>query len=231
MLKKKKTLIASIIAIAVIAYLSTTAFAAIRYSILVNGSLIKGEAKVIDGVTYVPMRTVVEKLGGTYHVMTDQNKISIQGQDRSMFGGYTKSNPLYSGSVAYVAINKGSQKFIASVSSDGMSTGTEAWKNFKPIKEPAPKGYSFLFVKMNFKLLSTEDPGSSVRLHFYNFNFLDSKTGELIPSIPLLLDEVTLRQGESYEDWIGFLIREDEKNYTISYSFSSDSKDALWMKV
>ncbi|MDG0789903.1 hypothetical protein OMP38_02860 [Cohnella ginsengisoli] len=143
--------------------------------------------------------------------MTDQNKISILGQDRSMFGGYTKSNPLYSGSVAYIAINKGSEKFIASVSSEGMSTGTEAWKDFKTFKEPAPKGYYYLFVKVNFKLLSTEDPGSSVHLHFYDFKYLDSKTGELTPSIPLLLDEVILRQGESYEDWIGFLIREDEK--------------------
>jgi hypothetical protein len=228
---KKKILFLLFVFTLLIACITITAFAALRYSLFVNGSPVKGEAKVIDGVTYIPMRTVIEKLGGTYHVMPDLNRISILGKDRSMFGGHTKSNPLDSGSKAYIAINKGMDKFIVEISVTGMSSGSEAWKNFHQIKNPAPKGYSFLFVKIHFKVLSVEEPGTKVQLNFYDFNYIDSKTQELIPSIPLLQDHIELEAGETFNDWIGFLIKENDDLDIIFYSKNGDQYDALWMKV
>ncbi|BBI30724.1 hypothetical protein [Cohnella abietis] len=230
-LLKRKTLLSVFVLIILFAYLSVTAFAAIRYSILINGSPVKGEAKVIDGVTYVPMRTVVEKLGGTYHVMPDLNRISIIGKDKSMFGGHTKTNPLDTGSKAFIAINKGNDKFICEISVVGMSTGSESWKQFSQLNGPAPKGYSFYFVKINYKVLSVEEPGTEVHLNFYDFNYLDSKTQELIPSIPLLMNNYKLKVGETFNDWIGFLIKEDFQLDTITYSKNGDQTDALWIKV
>ncbi|MFB9273512.1 hypothetical protein [Cohnella cellulosilytica] len=228
---KRKTLLSLFVLTILFASLSVTAFAAIRYSILVNGSPVKGEARVIDGVTYIPMRTVVEKLGGTYHVMPDLNRISISGKDRSMFGGHTKSNPLDTGSKAYIAINKGNDKFMAEISAVGLSTGSESWKKFPQLKGPAPEGYSFYFVKINYKVLSVEEPGTEVQLNFYDFNYIDSKTQELIPSLPLLMDHYQLKAGETFNDWIGFLVREDIELETITYSKNHDQTDALWIKV
>jgi len=227
----RKTLLSLSVLVIIFACLSVTAFAAIRYSILVNGSPVKGEAKVIDGVTYIPMRTVVEKLGGTYHVMPDLNRISIIGKDRSMFGGHSKSNPLDTGSKAYIAINKGNDKFIEEISVVGMSTGSESWKQFPQLKKPAPKGFSFYFVKINYKVLSVEEPGTEVQLNFYDFNYTDSKTQELIPSTPLLMENYKLKVGETFNDWIGFLIKEDIQLDTITYSKNGDQTDALWIKV
>jgi hypothetical protein len=73
----KKFIVSSFLIMFSVVCLSITVYAATAaYSLRVNGAAIKGEAKVIDGVTYVPLRTVIEGMGGSYHVMPESNTMS-----------------------------------------------------------------------------------------------------------------------------------------------------------
>lgn len=149
----------------------------------VNGAAIKGEAKVIDGVTYVPLRTVIEGMGGSYHVMPESNTISILRRDISMYGGYNESNPLMFGSKAYFEMNENFDKFIGSVSIEEANTGKDVLKNLEEKKGTAPSGYTYVLVKVNLEILASEKPGASLSINNYRFEYIDAVTLKRTPSL------------------------------------------------
>lgn len=214
----KKLILLSFLSMFSVACLSITVFAATSgYSLRVNGTDIKGEAKVIDGVTYVPLRTVIEGLGGSYHVMPELNTISILRRDISMYGGYTESNPLRSGSKAYFEINENFDKFIGSVSIEETSTGKDALKILQK-KEPAPSGYTYVLVKVNLEILASEKPEASLSINNYRFQYINPLTQKGTPSFMFSQYLPSVSEGESFNGWVGFLIPEGHQSGMIVLS-------------
>lgn len=228
----KKLMLSSFLVIFSVVCLSITVFAATTgYSLRVNGADIKGEAKFIDGVTYVPLRTVIEGLGGSYHVMPDLNKISILRKDISMYGGYTESNPLPSGSKAYFELNEGFDKFIGSVSIEETSTGKDAMKILQEKKEAAPSGYTYVLIKVNLELLASEKPGTLLSIDNYRFEYIDSVTLKRIPSFMFSKINPSVSEGKPFNGWVGFLIPVGHQSGMMVLSTPDDRQNALWMKV
>jgi hypothetical protein len=212
--------------------LSITVFAATAgYSLKVNGTVIKGEAKVIDGVTYVPLRTVIESLGGSYHVMPESNTISILRKDISMYGEYTKSNPLRSGQKAYFEINDNIEKFIGSVSIEETRTGKDALKTIQENKESAPSGYTYVLVKVNLEILASEDTRKLLPIDNYRFQYVDPVTQKRIPSFMFSQYLPDVSEAKPFNGWVGFLIPEGHQSGMVVLSSSNDRQNALWMKV
>ncbi|OKP96254.1 hypothetical protein [Paenibacillus sp. P46E] len=228
----KKLMLLSFLGMFSVVCLSITVYAATAgYSLRVNGADIKGEAKVIDGVTYVPLRTVIEGLGGSYHVMPELNTISILRRDISMYGGYTESNPLPSGSKAYFEMNQNFDKFIGSVSIEETSTGKDALKILQEKKEPAPSGYSYVLVKLNLEILASEKSGASFSIDNYRFEYIDSVTQKRTPSFMFSKYSPSVSGGKPFNGWVGFLIPEGHQSGMIVLSSPDDRQNALWMKV
>lgn len=212
--------------------LSITVFAATAgYSLRVNGADIKGEAKVIDGVTYVPLRTVIEGLGGSYHVMPESNTISILRRDISMYSGYDESNPLLYGSKAYFEINENFDKFIGSVTIEETSTGKDALKVLQDKKESAPSGYTYVLVKVNLEILASEKPGATLSINNYRFLYIDPVTQKRTPSFMFSQYLPSVAEGKSFNGWVGFMIPEDHPSGMIILSSPDDRQNALWMKL
>ncbi|WNS44724.1 hypothetical protein [Paenibacillus sp. MMS20-IR301] len=229
---KKKLMLSGFLTIFSVACLSITVYAATTsYSLKVNGAAIKGEAKAIDGVTYVPLRTVIEGMGGSYHVMPDSKTISISREDNSMYGGYTKANPLPFGSKAYFEINDNYDKYIGSVTIEDMSTGKDASKILQEKTEPAPSGYTYVFVKVNFEILASEKPGASLTIDNYRFLYIDPATPKGVPSFMFHKYLPSVSKGEFFNGWVGFIVPEGPQSGLIVLSSSNDRQNALWMEV
>ncbi|MFD2413692.1 hypothetical protein [Paenibacillus rhizoplanae] len=228
----KKLVISSFLIMFSVVCLSITVYAATTgFSLRVNGIAIKGEAKVIDGVTYVPLRTVIEGMEGSYHVMPESNTISILRRDISMYGGYTESNPLHSGSKAYFEMNENFNKFIGSVSIEETSKGKDALKVFQEKKEPAPSGYSYVLIKVNLHILASEKPGALLSMNNYRFEYIDSVTLKRTPSFMFPKYSPSVSEGKPFNGWVGFLIPEGHESGMIVLSSTDDRQNALWMKV
>ncbi|AIQ53430.1 hypothetical protein [Paenibacillus sp. FSL R7-0331] len=228
----KKLMLSVILTTFSVLCLSITVFAGtVGYSLRVNGADIKGEAKVIDGVTYIPLRTVVEGLKGSYNVIPESKTISILRRDISMYGGYDESNPLHLGSKAYFEINENYDKFIGSVSIKETSTGKEALKILKENKEPIPSGYTYLLLKIDLEILASEKSGASLSINNYRFEYIDPATLKRIPSFMFTKYLPSASEGQPFNGWVGFLIPEDHPSGMIVLSSSNDRQNALWMKV
>lgn len=227
----KKIMLLCFLSIFSVVCLSITVFAATAgYSLKVNGANIKGEAKLIDGVTYVPLRTVIEGLGGSYHVMPASNTISILRRDISMYGGYNKSNPLPSGTKAYFEINDNFNKFVGSVSIEETSIGKDALKLLQEKKEPVPSGYTYVLVKVNLEILASEKLGASLSIYNNRFEYIDPVTQKRTPSFMFSNYSPSVSVGESFYGWVGFMVPEGHHSGMIVLSSPNDRQNALWMK-
>lgn len=228
----KKFIMSSFLIMLSVVCLSITVYAATAaYSLRVNGAAIKGEAKVIDGVTYVPLRTVIEGMGGSYHVMPESNTISILRRDISMYGGYNESNPLMFGSKAYFEMNENFDKFIGSVSIEEANTGKDVLKNLEEKKGTAPSGYTYVLVKVNLEILASEKPGASLSINNYRFEYIDAVTLKRTPSFMFSKYSPSVSEGNPFNGWVGFLVPEGHQSGMMVLSSPDDRQNALWMKI
>lgn len=228
------------------AIIGTVAFAATytaedaSFKIFVNGKeFTESKAVVIDGSTYLPLRTLGNVLNVPVNWNDELHQVEIGNQAPAENNNeYSRTNPAPLNTVqTYTKNNKYSisANYSAAIRIEEVIRGESAWEKIKEANRfnSEPKeGYEYIIAKVDFSLLSSQND-SSVEANSYNFVFYSSKYEEY-DRVTVVLDSelsTAVYPGGTAEGYVVGMIKKDDASPKLSYGLDYNGTNGIWFAL
>ncbi|MCM3042470.1 stalk domain-containing protein [Paenibacillus motobuensis] len=233
--------------------IATGAFAATKYSIVVNGNKINADIKVINGSTYVPLRVVSEALGakvsldnGTINITNPiQNSIPVQQPTPPAHeqtppapqAQASRSNPANIAEVVPFTSKGISEEYKGNLTVLKTIRGTEAWTMIYEANRfnDAPKdGYEYILASIKIDITSNLNADNAVSVSPLDFTLVSS-SGVDYKNETVVVPDPNIRTkmyvGGSHTGWVSFLVKKDDPSPLIVYGRKYNGSAGLWFKT
>ncbi|MNH75651.1 Telomeric repeat-binding factor 2 [compost metagenome] len=251
-MKKKVLIVSGIILIA--ASLTTGVFAATKYSLIVNGTKINTELKIIDGTTYVPLRTVSEALGAKVSISSNVINITtpaIPSENSNIPSSPTKTlpessitedkasrtNPANLSEKVNFTTNNISEKFSGNLTILETVRGEDAWKaiySANYFNSEPEEGYEYILAKIKIDINSNINADAAVSVSSVDFTLVSSSGVDykhktiVVPSPDI---RTKIYAGGSQTGWVAFQVKKDDQSPLIVYGRKYDGSSGIWFKT
>ncbi|MBY9085033.1 DUF4352 domain-containing protein, partial [Paenibacillus sp. HN-1] len=233
--------------------------AATKYSILVNGTKINAEVKIIDGTTYVPLRAVSEALGATVslnqsgiiNIISSTNKAATPvataqpsiatptatPQPTQSTEQATRTNPANIAEVIPFTTTGLSDRITGNLSVLRTIRGSQAWKMIYDANKfnSAPKdGYEYILASIKIDIVSNINADNAVSISPMDFTLVSSKGVDYSRESVVVPDPEIRTQiyaGGSQTGWVAFLTKTDDPAPLIVYGRKYNGSSGLWFKT
>ncbi|WP_308638975.1 stalk domain-containing protein [Paenibacillus silvisoli] len=225
------------------------AYAATKFTIKVNGSVANTDAKVINGVTYLPLKDIGTLLGASVQYDASTKTVNVTSKSSTPTTpnpstpssqpagtiGLSRSKPAPLGTEVNFKVDDYSDKYTVAVTLEEVIRGDEAWRmisNENMFNDPAPEGFEYMLAKINVKIVSNLDSDASVRINRRDFTLVSSqgKDYELHSVVtPEELDG-NLYVSASASGYASFVVKKDDQNPLIAFGRKYDGTGGVWLK-
>ncbi|MFC5401319.1 DUF4352 domain-containing protein [Cohnella soli] len=240
---KKKLLIASTVMALVVASFSLGAYAAVKYSLVINGKSVKADIKVINGTPYIPITALSGNLKGvttkvdskTGIIKIDEPKPATTPPPASP--GLSRSNPASVGSTVTFGKKDYSDDYQVTLKVEAVIRGAEAWKLIQEanqFNDEPEAGYEYVLAKINAGVSKNAKGDSQVLISKYDFTLVSSSGKDYVRRATVLPDpelDAKLYVGASDSGWVSFQVKTDDANPLIAFGRSYDGKGGAWFKI
>ncbi|GAB6989550.1 stalk domain-containing protein [Paenibacillus pini] len=257
----KKKLLVGLGTIIISGSIATGVFAANQYTILVNGSKIYADVKIINGSTYVPLRAVSEALGANVSLdtkgtisITNSTNTDINHQDSVAPSPSpapsipaptqiptqkltTRSNPASLSVLVPFTASAISDQFGGNITVLSTIRGAEAWKIIydENFFNSAPRnGYEYILANIKIDITSTLQTDNAVSVSPMDFTLVSSNGVDYRQETVVVPDggiRTQIYAGGSRTGWVAFLVKTDDPSPLIVYGRKSNGSAGLWFKT
>ncbi|SEO40965.1 stalk domain-containing protein [Paenibacillus sp. OV219] len=246
---KKKILIATALTTVIAASTALGAYAATKFTIKVNGAVANTDAKVINGVTYLPLKDIGTLLGASVQYDASSKTVNVTSKASSGTStgsnktptqptstiGLSRSKPAPLGSEVNYKVDKYSGKYTIALTLEEVIRGDEAWRLIlqeNQFNDPAPEGYEYMLAKIGAKVVSNQDTDTSVRISYFDFTLVSSQGKDYDRHSVVTPDELNsnLYVGASDSGYVAFIVKKDDQNPLITFDREYDGSGGVWMK-
>jgi hypothetical protein len=244
--KVKKKMALSLLALAVVfASFALGAYAAVKYSLSVNGKQVKAEVKVINGATYIPLSA----LSGLENItiQRDAKKGTIAIADKAdetdlppvapETVGLAPNNPVPVGKAVTFNLEGYFDKFIAIYKVEETVRGDKAWqllKEVNPASAAPDTDYEYLLARIKVSPTTVATADGTTRISAGQFKLVSSggkdyDSTSIVTPKPELFG--ILSEGQSTTGWVAFKVKKDDANPLILFGRKTDGTGGLWLKT
>ncbi|SFI59210.1 protein of unknown function [Paenibacillus sp. UNC496MF] len=246
---KKKIIVTTAVTSVIAISTAFGAYAATKFTIMVNGKAANTDAKVINGLTYLPLRDIGTLLGANiqYDASTKTVKVDNNASQSPSTGtgnsttppvgsiGLSRSNPAPLGTTVTYSVKDYSDSYTGQLTLEEVIRGDRAWQMIheeNQFNDPAPDGYEYVLAKINVKVVKNNEKDAQVRFNSYSFTLVSSQGKDYEKASVVTPDELeaSLYEGASDSGYAAFLVKKADANPLIAFGRDYDGKGGVWLK-
>ncbi|TVX97350.1 copper amine oxidase [Cohnella terricola] len=236
---KKSILIISTMVMLAFASFGVGAYAATKYSLIVNGKLVKADIREINGTQYAPIKTITDAIGGydyKYDKKTGAIDITSKVTTKTTIG-LSRSNPAPLGTAVSVDVADILNPYSATVTINEVVRGEEAWKLVQTANmfNDAPKdGFEYIVAKISAKATKTKKTDSQIDISNYSFTLVspvgkDYENQFAVAPEPAL--SLKLYAGASGSGYAVFTVDKKDTDPLLTFGRKYDGTGGAWFKL
>ncbi|BBI32672.1 hypothetical protein [Cohnella abietis] len=237
---KKKIFIISTVMLLILASFTLGSYAATKYTLKLDGKVVKTDVREINGTLYAPIKTITDFIGGldyNYDKKTETIAITPKTAPKSNIG-LARSNPAPLKTKASISIDNIIEKYSATISVDEAIRGEEAWKLIQEANQfnsEAVSGFEYLLAKISVTVTKTAKTDAQISISGGSFTLV-STTGKdygyaafAVSPDPKL--DSNLYTGASNTGWAVFQVQKDDSAPLLAFGRKYDGTGGIWFKV
>lgn len=210
------------------------------FKVMVNGAEFNsGNAVVIDGSTYLPLRAIGDALNVAVNWNEELRQVEIgNSAPVAEKNQYSRTNPAPLNTVQTYAKNDDwheEDNYSAAIRVVETIRGDEAWKIIKEdnMFNSEPKDeYEYIIAKVAFSLLSKKTDGT-VSANDYDFDFYSSNNEEYESVYVVKKDSLNkqLFPGGSAEGYVVGMVKKDDAAPKLVYGLEYNGTGGIWFSL
>lgn len=223
-----------------IAFAATYVAEEANFKVMVNGAeFASGNAVVIDGSTYLPLRAIGDALNVAVNWNEELRQVEIgNSAPVAEKNKYSRTNPAPLNTVQTYVKNDDwyeEDNYSAAIRVVETIRGDEAWKIIKEdnMFNSEPKDeYEYIIAKVAFSLLSKKADGT-VLADDYDFDFYSSNNEEY-ESVYVVKEDSLNKQlfpGGSTEGYVVGMVKKDDAAPKLVYSLEYNGTGGIWFSL
>lgn len=224
----------------------TVSFAAVSYTaleatfpLMINGEEWECDKPVVvvEGSTYLPLKSIGEVLGVDVKWNSDLRRVEIGEESKSGLKSYSRLAPAPIGESQSIKVSTYSEEYTATVEVKDIIRGKKAWNRIKDANmfnsEPE-SGYEYILAKISVKVDNVKND-KAISINSFDFTCYSANNAKYDKWFTVVTPEpelnTTLYSGATTSGYVVFKVLETDEAPKIVFGQKYDGTGGIWFAL